>query len=201
MVISSYLWGCGNSQTGHRDPAESLLAQRQPIAMQGCRPAQGGEELRTTDINQDGHPEVCKYYLRSADPERPGQTRVSLIHQHLDVNWDGKIDIKRTFSIAGIATREEWDADYDGNIDEVRTFEEGMIVRSDRDLDNDGRMEVTRYYDQGKLERKESDTNQDGKTDRWEYFKGPKVERIGVDKNYDGTIDSWTKYSPEPSGS
>lgn len=196
-LISFGIVGCKSTQSAQNAPLGASKNADKPAVMNGCRPAAGSEELRTTDSNGDGLPEICKYYKSLPDPKRPGQTHIALMQQHLDVNWDGKIDIKRTFSVEGTTTREEWDADYDGNIDEVRLFEDGLISRSDQDLDNDGHVEVIRYYQQGKLERKESDTNQDGKTDRWEYFNGQTVERIGIDENYDGTIDRWKKFSSE----
>lgn len=193
------LIACGGSTaqsapapTGSASPAVVGRAS-QSAAIGGCTPPTSGEDIRTTDVNDDGLPEVCKYYRTVDDPERPGQRKSLLVRQDLDVNWDGKVDIKRVFSSEGVVTREEWDADYDGRVDEVRTFEEGKIVRSERDQDNDGRMEVVRFYAAGKLERKETDTNGDGKPDRWEYFKRREVDRVGIDKDFDGKPDSWAK--------
>ena len=171
----------------------TVLPSAAPISIGGCSAVQDGEDLQVTDVNNDGLPEVCKYYRKIDDPKRPGSKQTLLVRQVLDVNWDGKIDIKRIFGADGSVVREEWDADYDGNVDEVRLYEDGTIVRSDRDLDNDGRIEVVRYYAEGKLERKETDTNGDGQTDRWEYFKGRAVDRVGIDKDYDGKVDTWAK--------
>lgn len=161
-------------------------------------PQKGGEagatdDVRTSDLDNDGRPEVIKYYKTIPDPERPGQNKTVLVRQDIDVTWDGKTDIWRYFDDNGQATKEEWDTDYDGNIDETRYFEGGIIVRSERDRNNDGKPDVMRYYKQGKLERKETDTNGDGQVDRWEYFQGRVLDRVGVDRDHDGTVDSWAK--------
>lgn len=194
------LTGCGGpNRTAPPPEAPAATARSTARAIGGCGAPQSGEELRTTDVNGDGSPEVCKYYREVADPERPGQTRTLLVRQDLDLNWDGKVDITREFSPDGTVSKESWDADFDGRVDEVRTFEEGKIVRSERDQDNDGRFEVVRIYEDGKLERKETDTNGDGKPDRWEYFDGRVVDRVGVDRDFDGKPDSWTKAPTQPS--
>lgn len=186
---------CGGSTRAPENGAPPAGARAPAVAASigGCRPAESGEELVTSDLNEDGRPEVCKYYRNIDDPQRPGQNKSALIRQDLDLNWDGRVDIKRTFDAEGTVVREEWDADYDGKVDIVRTFENGVIVRSEHDQNNDGRMEIVRHYTDGKLERKEVDTNGDGKTDRWEYYRGKVVDRVGVDKDYDGKVDSWAK--------
>ncbi len=156
---------------------------------------QGGktEDVRTSDTDGDGTPEVYKYYKTGADPERPGEQKTILVRQDIDVNWDGRIDIWRYFAQDGTVEKEEWDNDYDGKVDETRVFEAGVIVRAERDRNNDGTPDVTRYYKGGKLERKESDTNHDGKVDRWEYYTGRVLDRVGIDKDHDGSVDSWAK--------
>jgi hypothetical protein len=187
---------CGGASQSAPPPdtaPASSVARSEPAPIGGCAAAGSGEELRTSDVDDDGRPEVCKYYRTIDDPERPGQQKSQLVRQDVDVNGDGKVDIKRLFDETGQATREEWDTDYDGRVDEVRLYEDGDIVRSERDQDNDGQMEVVRYYEEGKLERKETDTNGDGQTDRWEYFEGRVLDRVGVDEDHDGKVDSWAK--------
>lgn len=187
-----YASGCGSS-TPQQKVAIEPETPPQAITIGSCAPPSQLEEIQLTDVNKDGQPEVCKYYSQSEDPQKPGQTKKILLRQALDINWDGRIDIKRFFAADGLVTREEWDADYDGKVDEVRIFKQGKIARSDRDLDNDGLMEVVRYYTDGKLERKETDTNKDGQVDRWEYFNGMVIDRIGIDRDFDGNIDSWSR--------
>ena len=193
LLLSAACSG-GGAQQG-ANPAQNA-APKEPTVLGGCGAPTNGEELQTTDINSDGLPEVCKYYKEIDDPERPGRRRNLLVRQDVDVNWDGKVDIKRLFDASGTVTKEEWDADYDGRVDEVRLFESGTIVRSERDQNNDGSMDVFRYYADGQLERKETDSNGDGQTDRWEYYRGRVLDRVGVDKDHDGTVDSWAKAAP-----
>lgn len=191
---------CGGPSRAAPPPEAPAATARTTSAVPigGCQAPGSGEELRTTDTNGDGSPEVCKYYRDVADPERPGQNRTLLVRQDLDLNWDNKTDITREFGPDGNVVKESWDTDYDGRIDEVRTFEEGTIVRAERDQDNDGRFEIVRIYEDGKLVRKEIDSNGDGKPDRWEYFEGKTVDRVGIDRDFDGKPDSWTKASNQP---
>ncbi|MEO1335270.1 MAG: hypothetical protein AAFV29_06485 [Myxococcota bacterium] len=183
----------GPQQAGAAAINAATNAQLQPGGRTGAT-----DDVRTADIDNDGRPEVFKYYQTIPDVDKPGQKKTVLVRQDLDVNWDGKIDIWRYFTAAGLPAKEEWDTDYDGNIDETRTFEDGKIVKSERDRNNDGRTDVFRYYREGKLERKESDTNGDGAVDRWEYYKGRVLDRVGVDKDHDGTVDAWAKSEKTP---
>lgn len=194
LTTSLALAGCGASTA--QAPSE-VLADRS-AARARSTPIAGGQgpktgNVRTSDLNHDGVPEVLRYYETIDDPERPGQKKTVLIRQDIDMTWDGRVDIWRYFDVDGKTEKEEWDTDFDGNIDETRFFQRGVIVRSERDRNNDGRADVLRFYKDGKLERKESDTNEDGQVDRWEYYTGQTLERIGIDKDYDGKVDSWSK--------
>jgi len=152
------------------------------------------DDVRVSDIDEDGRPEVKKYYEQVPDPERPGQRKSVLVRQELDLTWDGRTDIWRYFDADGKVVKEEWDFDFDGNVDETRFFEDGVIVRAERDQNNDGQIDVVRFYAEGgKLERKETDTNGDGQPDRWEYYNGRVLDRVGIDKDHDGTVDTWAK--------
>ncbi|MEO1233789.1 MAG: hypothetical protein AAFZ18_33315, partial [Myxococcota bacterium] len=173
-LLSACSGSSANSSASTPPPAAGAGAATvasQARAIGGCSAPASGEEMRTSDVDDNGNPEVCKYYRTIDDPERPGQRKSMLARMTLDVNGDGKTDIERNFAADGLVVQESWDTDFDGRVDEVRSFEEGKITRAERDQDNDGRMEVIRFYDDGKLERKEVDTNGDGKPDRWEYFK------------------------------
>ena len=69
------------------------------------------KDARAVDVDGDGRPEVIKYYQEVDDPERPGEKKSALIRQDIDLNWDGKIDVCRKFSPAGLAVREEIEPD------------------------------------------------------------------------------------------
>ncbi|MGF1510113.1 MAG: hypothetical protein ACFB9M_11500 [Myxococcota bacterium] len=197
-LVLSLAAGCGGAQQTDAEtpPPAGAQAEKAPRPG-GSEPARG--DVRTSDVDEDGQPEVTKYYEKIDDPERKGQRKSVLVRQELDLTWDGRPDIWRYFAPDGKVTKEEWDLDYDGNVDETRYFESGVIVRSERDHDNDGRIDVVRYYSDGKLERKETDSNGDGNADRWEYFEGQVLDRIGVDKDHDGTVDTWAKAATQRS--
>jgi hypothetical protein len=184
------------SCAGPRDRAGARVSTRPAAVPAVANPGGTGPksaDVRSSDVDGNGVPEVYKYFDQVDDPDRPGEKKSALVREDLDVNWDGKIDIWRYFGADGQVVKEEWDADYDGNVDETRVFEAGAVARSERDRNNDGRVDIVRFYKAGKLERKETDTNGDGKADRWEYFTGRNVDRIGVDKDFDGTVDTWAK--------
>lgn len=193
LCIASFAsFACGGGRRSQTQGPESLASGTSQSAVLGG--TQGGsEDIRSADLDHDGRPEVFKHYKSVSDPARPGEEKIVIVRQDVDLNWDGKIDIWRYFSESGAAEKEEWDLDYDGRVDEVRTFENGVIAKSERDRNNDGRPDVTRHYKAGKLDSKETDTDDDGKVDRWEYFSGQVLDRIGIDKDHDGTVDSWSK--------
>ncbi len=197
-TVAIALAGCATQSGQTKGQAQAKKpAEKHPVA--------GGEtgatdDVRTSDIDNDGRPEVYKYYSRIDDPDRPGEKKTQLTRQDLDLNWDGKIDIWRYFDAKGKVEREEWDTDYDGKVDETRFFENGVIARVERDRNNDGRPDMIRYYKAGKLERKESDTNGDGQVDRWEYFTGRTLDCVGVDKDHDGSVDTWAKAQADARG-
>ncbi|MCA9551183.1 MAG: hypothetical protein KC933_14200 [Myxococcales bacterium] len=199
FALAGAVSACGGkkqSQGPSASPSATPAGASTGGAPKAPKPGGGGpssEDVRTSDLDNNGVPEVYKYYKSVPDPERPGQEKTVLIRQDIDLTWDGKIDIWRYFTPGGVVEREEWDTDYDGNVDETRFFEGGVLVRTERDRNNDGRPDVIRYYKKGVIERKESDTNGDGKVDRWEYFAGRVLDRVGIDKDHDGTVDSWAK--------
>jgi hypothetical protein len=203
LVLSGALVACGGgAQTPDADAPPPAGAPRTGVPSKSAQPGGTGpttDNVRTSDIDEDGRPEVTKYYDDVPDPERPGQRKSVLVRQELDLTWDGRVDIWRYFGPDGKVTKEEWDLDYDGNVDETRFFEEGVLVRTERDQNNDGQIDVTRYYADGKLERKETDSNGDGKPDRWEYYEGRVLDRVGVDKDFDGTVDTWAKAATQRS--
>lgn len=198
LLLTTLGVACGGS-TQTTQSSETPPVAGPPRAPQPGGTGPTGPEVRTSDLDEDGRPEVVKYYEDVEDPDRPGQRKSVLVRQELDLTWDGKTDIWRYFDRTGKVIREEWDLDFDGNVDETRYFEEGIIVRSERDQNNDGRADVIRYYSEGRLERKESDANGDGQPDRWEYYEGRKLDRIGVDKDGDGAVDTWAKASTQRS--
>jgi hypothetical protein len=186
ILLTTSACGGGRARGG---AGQSVSGQPQTEAKTPLPGGQLGatENSRSADLDNDGRPEITKFYKTGADG------KPQLARQDIDLTWDGRVDIWRYFGDNGLVEKEEWDTDYDSKVDEIRYFEDGTIVRSERDRNNDGRFDIFRHYKVGKLERKESDTNDDGKVDRWEYYSGNVLDRVGVDKDRDGSVDTWAK--------
>src|SRR5581483_9049863 len=151
----------------------------------------GNEKVTEFDLNGDKKPDVWTYTVEAKGPD--GKTYEKLVRKELDINWDGKVDIARTYDDHEQIEREALDLDFDGKVDQVNYYEKGVIVRKERDLSSSGRPSLWLFYEKGKLVRKERDTNGDGKVDYWEYWEGDQVDRVGEDLDGDGNVDKWTK--------
>lgn len=141
-------------------------------------------EVRPLDLNKDGSPDAYQY-SRVVD----GVSVV--VRKEVDVNFDGKIDLIRTFNQRGDLVSERLDHDFDGRIDVVNWFEQGVIVKKEYDTNFDSVVDVWRYFDKGVVSRKEADLNHDGKVDYWEYYEQGKLDRVGIDRDGDGEVDEW----------
>ncbi|MBX7097997.1 MAG: hypothetical protein K1X89_09805 [Myxococcaceae bacterium] len=151
----------------------------------------GNETLTEFDLNGDKKPDVWSYTVSAKNAE--GKTIERLVRKELDLNWDGRVDISRTYDDREQIEKESLDLDFDGKVDQVNFYEKGVIVRKESDLTSTGKPSLFRYYEKGKLVRKERDTNADGRIDYWEYWEGDQVDRVGEDLDGDGNVDRWTK--------
>ena len=142
----------------------------------------GNEKVVEYDLNHDKKPDVWEYYVND-----------KLVRKELDINWDGKIDIVRSYNDAGQLSQEVLDLDFDGRPDQTNFYENGVIVKKERDLNYDGKPDLWIYYEKGKIVRKERDTHGSGKIDYWEYWENNQIDRIGEDLDGDGNVDRWTK--------
>lgn len=94
-----------------------------------------------------------------------------LVRRTSDLNWDGKNDVSSWFNEqTGQLEKEEMDADFDGRVDWVDHYQGGKRALSEVDDDNDGRFDLYKIFENGKVRRKERDTNGDGRIDLWEYM-------------------------------
>jgi antitoxin component YwqK of YwqJK toxin-antitoxin module len=150
-----------------------------------------GETATEFDLNKDKKTDVWTYTVpgKSAD----GKAVDRIVRKELDINWDGKIDISRSYDEKEQISREAIDLDFDGKVDQVNFYEKGTIVRKERDLSSAGKPSLWLYFEKGKLVRKERDNNSDGKVDYWEYWENEQVDRVGEDLDGDGNVDKWTK--------
>lgn len=133
------------------------------------------------DINRDGIPDVWRYMVDEDGKQVVGMTE-------FDINFDGKVDVVRTFS-KGVKTREEMDMDFDGKFDVTALYTNGEITRKELDLHFDSKPDIVKFYEKGQLVRVESDSDGDGRVDYWEYYKNGKLNRKGSDEDGDGKPD------------
>lgn len=141
-------------------------------------------QQRPLDLNKDGIPDAYQY-------SRVVDDQPAIFRKEVDINFDGKIDLIRSFNKKGDLVAERLDHDFDGRIDVVNHFEKGVIIKKEYDTNFDSNVDLWRYFDKGTIARKEADLNHDGKVDYWEYYEEGKLDRIGVDRDSDGEVDEW----------
>jgi antitoxin component YwqK of YwqJK toxin-antitoxin module len=157
------------------------LAPPQPSSTEHMTP--DGNLVVEVDLDGDKRPEVFNYYKVS------GESRL-LFRKEIDLNRDGRVDMKTWYTETGLIEKEEMDGDFDGRFDWTDHYKGGKRVMSENDSSHTGRMDVVRYYENGKTARVERDTNRDGKTDYWEYLDvSGRVVKVGRDLDGDGQMD------------
>ena len=142
----------------------------------------GAETVQLLDLNGDGKADVWKVSVKL-----PGSgDKAMLVRKDLDVNFDGRVDIRRHYDTSGEVEREEMDLDFDTRVDAVHFYRKGALYMSEIDMAFDGRTDVWKFYDDGELVRKERDLDGDSTVDSWEYWKSGKLVRKGSDRDGDG---------------
>jgi len=143
---------------------------------------EGSETVQILDLNGDGKADVWKVSVKL-----PGaKERLLLIRKDLDVNFDGRVDIRRHYGESGDVEREEMDLDFDTRVDAVHFYRKGALYMSEIDMAFDGTTDVWKFYDDGELVRKERDLDGDSSVDSWEYWKAGRLVRKGSDRDGDG---------------
>jgi antitoxin component YwqK of YwqJK toxin-antitoxin module len=181
--------GCATSKEAAK--GDDTAAKGEPQAEVIRKKQADNETVTEFDLNGDRKADVWSYAVTVKGEGGKDIERVS--RKELDINWDGKVDISRTYDEREQINREALDLDFDGKVDQVNFYEKGVIVRKELDLSATGRPSEFKFYEKGKLVRKERDTNGDGKVDYWEYWEGDQVDRVGVDLDGDGNVDKWEK--------
>jgi hypothetical protein len=121
-------------------------------------------------------------------------TKRQLVCREVDTNLDGIKDTVRFYNPKGEPVHEEVDRNYDGKIDLWVNFAEGKMAEVIEDENFDGKPDVWKVYVDGSLSRIKRDRNGDGKPDVWEvYARNGRLERMGVDENGDGHVDRWDR--------
>lgn len=189
LVSLLALAGCSTSKSAQKDGTVS----RESSVIRCAQTAQ--EKIAEFDLNHDQRPDVWSHTVTAKGED--GKPYERLVCKEFDINWDGKIDIVRSYGEKESIERELLDLDFDGRIDQWNIYEQGTLVRKERDLDFNAKPDLWVYFEKGKLARKERDQDGDGKIDYWEYWEGDKVDRIAEDLDRDGTVDKWTKSTGE----
>ena len=185
---SAALSACGTTSAASRaDSSSEGVALSDNIRQKKS----GNEKVTEYDLSGDKNPDVWVYTVTAKGAD--GKDVEKVVRKELDINFDGRVDISRTYDENEQLSVEKLDLDFDGKVDQVNYFEKGVVVRKERDLTATGKPSLWLHYEKGKLVRKERDTNGDGKVDYWEYWEGDQVDRIGEDLDGDGNVDKWTK--------
>lgn len=195
LAAAVALVGCAT--TGGAEKKADEAGDGEQVAENIRQKVSGNEKVTEFDLNGDKKPDVWTYTVTAPGPD--GQDVERVVRKELDLNWDGKVDISRTYDEREQISREALDLDFDGKVDQVTFYEKGIVVRKERDLSAQGKPSLYLFYEKGQLARKERDTNGDGKIDYWEFWENGQVDRIGEDLDGDGNVDRWTK-NPDSEG-
>ncbi|MBN1114478.1 MAG: hypothetical protein JXA66_03990 [Oligoflexia bacterium] len=145
------------------------------------------ESIEINDTDNDGIPEIKRYYVRDASGNN------ILVRKELDINADGRIDYTYYYTggLAQKVIKIEVDLDFDGIVDEKRYFspEDGSLVKKEFDLNFDGKPDVLKRYYNNELIKKDIDRNFDGAMDSWEYYQNNRLARTEIDTDFDGKPD------------
>ena len=134
------------------------------------------------DLNHDGRADLVSIYKADG---------TALSCRQADFNFDGRLDAYFHYDDKGTLEREQFDLDYDGRIDIGRTYQEAALVLDEQDTNRDGFVDAWRRYDKGRLLRIETDRDGDGRADMFTYYLAGRIDRIGYDVNGDGRVDQW----------
>ncbi len=154
--------------------------------------AKPGERVIEFDLNRDEKPDVWTYAISEGGAADGGEL-LRTVRKEIDLNADGRVDIRRRFDDREVLTEEALDLDFDGRVDTTHLYERNVLVRKERDLNFDDRSDLFLHFEKGRLVRKERDSNFDGKVDYWEYWENDAIQRIGEDLDGDGKVDRWTQ--------
>jgi antitoxin component YwqK of YwqJK toxin-antitoxin module len=121
---------------------------------------------------------------------RPTKDEEILVREDVDLNSDGKVDIRKMF-VGEKISRIELDLDFDGKMDQIETYEDGLLTKTEISHGFSGHPNTWRFYEKGLLTRVERDTNGDRKPDEWLYYEQENLQRFARDYNFDGVVDNW----------
>ena len=175
--------------------SDSKILGGPDMAALGSEKDETGAVVEKFDLNGDRKADLWKKFkiIKTED----GKGRKILFRKEMDLNFDGKVDVRVHLDEDGTMFKEEMDLDFDGHIDAVAHYKDGFLVKRELDLSFDSKADVVKYYEKGKLIRKERDSNKDGRMDIWEYYETDRLVRVGRDKDGDGKPEIFDD-APEP---
>ena len=118
IVIVIALGACGKAGGPSGLTQATLLTER---------PVGNGLIEQMIDINGDEQPDVFNFFR-----ERSESTRL-LVRKEVDLNWDGRIDVRTWFNDDGEIEKEEMDGDFDSRVDWIDHYKGGHRVMSELD--------------------------------------------------------------------
>lgn len=190
LLAVATIAACGTTKpTDTKGPGMSAL---------GTQKMPDGAVIEMYDLSGDHKPNLWKIYEMVGDPKKPESAKKTLVRKDMDLNRDGKVDVRQFLDANGVMYKEEMDLDFDGNIDAVATYKDGKIFKREMDMTLNGRADIVKFYEGGDLVRKERDTNDDGRMDVWEYFESGRLVRRGLDKDGDGKPEIFDDAPPPP---
>lgn len=193
LTLALSLAGCKSTEPKQEGTTAAKADQPGTGEKDKSRCDTSGKKITTVDINQDGKPDVWKFYATVIEN---GAKLEVLTCKEVDLNQDGKKDAWIYYDNGGNVANEEYDTDFDGHIDMWTYRQNGKIVREEYDSNFDGKPDIWKFFENEKLTRLERSSKRNGKVDVWEYYEGGKLDRIGYDTTGSGQIDRWDR-APE----
>jgi hypothetical protein len=179
--------GCGSAQENLKDKVDMMAL--------GAEKTKAGNLVERYDLNGDRKADFWKVYKLA---EKDGKEVKRLVRKDMDLNFDGKVDVRQDIDVNGQVVREFMDLDFDGHVDATAFYKDNVIIRREIDVTFDGKSDVIKYYAKGKLVRKVRDTNRDGRMDLWEYYNGGVLIRVGRDRDGNGKPESFEDAPRQP---
>lgn len=180
---------CGGSSPPPEEPDDRDLGVAKFADLSRCE-YKGRKDRVFTSTRGPGAsvPNVYRVYDVSVDAENG---RRVLRCRLADTDFDGILDVIRTYTEDGKPLDEQSDADYDGRIDTWVSYSRGRVLRQSHDRNRDGKPDEWKTYSGGHLARVQRDASHDGKVDTWEVYEQGRLRRLGRDTDGDQRVDQW----------
>lgn len=139
---------------------------------------------RVLDGDQDGKPELVRWYTRDSE---------QIVRQMADRDLNGRIDSWNEYE-KGELVRRSLDADDDGTRDTWESYAQGRMTSREIDRNGDGTRDALFEYRNNQLALESYDANDDGRVDLRIEYQNMRRVRSQEDHDKDGRMDIWTRY-------